>query len=739
MPTNLWDFLPGAMPPHTANVIPFRDGCNWTVIQIPAWITCQDVLSCIDCAFIWSLFNFTDPSIVWDPTQCALAVDSHRVNDIIAISFDCNTLDLIVWTSNMAHTVNLGCILNWVYFTFTDWSGSQIVHNLDVVTLNGRDGLGFWLGNWGLNVSLPNPRTNWQVLTWSDTLNSAYRANPIDVCCDRVYSCMEPIIASLQNQINILAGQLCPCGTGGSASLIDIYDEGALVQANVQQINFIGSCINAVWNNTTHQADVTVDILSTFDCNTNLLNICGTSLDLSCLRTEINVYDEWSLVQSDISGLNFVGDCISAAYNAMTQHIDVTLSIAPAFDCSTGILTICWSSVSLACLSANPIIIENTVFVTKNGNDGTGLIERLDKPFLTITAAISAAVNATKPMTVMVYPGTYAENMVLKNAIDVHLMKWMILQWQIQINDNSLVANVTWDGDILMSTGASVKEVAVMYWIGVHDTTVKISIDKIIAPVTTSGVLSVVIYNDEHVLPSYGNKLWFQSKNIIVWDGNIANSLDCTLIHMVSEDKFDIQLGVVEVANYLGMFNMFESKDPHLLYFHHSYLQETPAIKAVPNTWAKQIFSTNLSRGLSNIYLDNIYIDLPINSFNSGLYDNAFIYSPWNQNSKMVCNDCLWILNGFVSVSWVEKVFSFGSKDEVNFLGNSQFLCGPSYAYSLYTATTSPIYNAAGRVYANKPYILAGMWFRQTNGTSVNHVNIDGASTSMPLRHPGAF
>lgn len=39
----------------------------------------------------------------------------------------------------------------------------------------------------------------------------------------------------------------------------------------------------------------------------------------------------------------------------------------------------------------NSILIANTVFVNKYGNDATGLVERFDKPFLTITAAVTAA------------------------------------------------------------------------------------------------------------------------------------------------------------------------------------------------------------------------------------------------------------------------------------------------------------------------------------------------------------
>ena len=35
-------------------------------------------------------------------------------------------------------------------------------------------------------------------------------------------------------------------------------------------------------------------------------------------------------------------------------------------------------------------LVANTIFVSKSGNDSTGLVERMDKPFLTISAAITA-------------------------------------------------------------------------------------------------------------------------------------------------------------------------------------------------------------------------------------------------------------------------------------------------------------------------------------------------------------
>jgi hypothetical protein len=45
------------------------------------------------------------------------------------------------------------------------------------------------------------------------------------------------------------------------------------------------------------------------------------------------------------------------------------------------------------------LVVNNTVFVMKNGSDSTGLVQRLDKPFLTIAAARAAALKREKKAT----------------------------------------------------------------------------------------------------------------------------------------------------------------------------------------------------------------------------------------------------------------------------------------------------------------------------------------------------
>ena len=68
----------------------------------------------------------------------------------------------------------------------------------------------------------------------------------------------------------------------------------------------------------------------------------------------VNIYDEWQIVYNNINNINFTGDCISAAYNPSTWHVDVMFS--PVLNWSgcdwdnPYILSLCWASVDLSCL-----------------------------------------------------------------------------------------------------------------------------------------------------------------------------------------------------------------------------------------------------------------------------------------------------------------------------------------------------------------------------------------------------
>lgn len=72
------------------------------------------------------------------------------------------------------------------------------------------------------------------------------------------------------------------------------------------------------------------------------------------------------------------------------------------------------------------LTIKNTAFVSKNGNDSTALVERLDKPYATIQSAINAIAAAYPSRTVtdrkqvIVFAGYYTEDVAMKQFVDVH-------------------------------------------------------------------------------------------------------------------------------------------------------------------------------------------------------------------------------------------------------------------------------------------------------------------------------
>lgn len=77
--------------------------------------------------------------------------------------------------------------------------------------------------------------------------------------------------------------------------------------------------------------------------------------------------------------------------------------------------------------SLTQLVVNNTVFVMKNGSDSTGLVERMDKPFLTIGAARTAALAYFTSRTqndrvrIVVESGKYDESIFVDDFIDYDL------------------------------------------------------------------------------------------------------------------------------------------------------------------------------------------------------------------------------------------------------------------------------------------------------------------------------
>ena len=125
----------------------------------------------------------------------------------------------------------------------------------------------------------------------------------------------------------------------------------------------------------------------------------------------------------------------------------VPLSTVPSYYVRVNSAGTAWEYVAVSSIVGN-ITINRTVFVAKNGSDSTGLAERLDKPFLTLAAARTAAValspTSTNRVLIKVFSGTYLEGIVLYDYIDWDLSN-AILDLQAgslaTIDDNTVVCN----------------------------------------------------------------------------------------------------------------------------------------------------------------------------------------------------------------------------------------------------------------------------------------------------------
>ena len=102
---------------------------------------------------------------------------------------------------------------------------------------------------------------------------------------------------------------------------------------------------------------------------------------------------------------------------------------------------------SITTITINAPVIANTVYVMKSGNDSTGLVQRFDKPFLTIAAARAAALVAFTSRTVnsrvkiIVESGNYLEGIIIDNFIDYDLGNSVISPLNASPNTQSCIAD----------------------------------------------------------------------------------------------------------------------------------------------------------------------------------------------------------------------------------------------------------------------------------------------------------
>jgi hypothetical protein len=200
---------------------------------------------------------------------------------------------------------------------------------------------------------------------------------------------------------------------------------------------------------------------------------------------------------------------------------------------------------------ASAIKVANTVYVMKNGNDATGLIERFDKPFLTIAAARTAAIagftpSATNRILISVLSGNYAESIILSNFIDYDLADCVISQTTpgALITDNGVaVDSIVYGKANLYSNVVAGTTVGITIGFGskvsiyMNDLTMY-SASTTIAGVTSSGTLNL-----------YANNIYCESFG----SGNVSGVLGLGFLSAFLNDVTVKNVnGVLECVNSWG-------------------------------------------------------------------------------------------------------------------------------------------------------------------------------------------
>ena len=699
---SLMDLISSCPAELEAGSIIVFDWCNRVLQQIPTWITCEDVLACIDCS--WFLDNIISFSwgIIVDQNACRVWLDMGYINQNITASINCLTWLLTIGTT----TIDLSCIADMFSYTFTDGLNTYTINNWDAIFVQGLHGLQMIIGTNIIQVDLPSWWTSGQVLTWDATHSVGYWANSIDICCDQIQACMNPIINSLQHQINIIAQQLCPCWNGGEWaynlvvwSLYNFWAEdpcvlaplSTLIHSQVMNLNFqcvdtqgnpvCCSCFYASYDSVADDWVVDVNLClnlertwcnsgNRFDFEPYILSLCGSQVDLSCLAP-VPVTVRWQ-------------DAIADPYTINTYNINF-------WDCFllSNSSIVGWVKVDInpACI-LNTLIVDNTVFVMKNWNDSTGLVERFDKPFLTVQAAIDAASASWRYMNVIVYSGIYNETIYLKNNVDVYFHKWTSII-AIAVFANGVVSKVTGHVNIL-----PVYNEWAWFWtaIFIHHNNCEIEVDADKINASTDSELIFLIINISE-WSKLRTRIWSIETNAsLSW---IVTLLRC-------------EWGGASIDAITGVWNVlcpkvrFYTCQNHAeIYWHNSSVvrQDDSNILAYENK------TYNVSR----TYIQNIFIK-------GQRYGSGLDHGRFSSISGSIINVNNFVMDLRPKESTGFKSVIFVSQDEtstVNFYNMNQIRANSSRAACTNSLTNTQI-NVYGRLLSDTA--INGIWYGIFNG-----------------------
>lgn len=553
-------------------------------------VDCEDIQNCIDCEYILSQLQFGPGFIVggWE-MPCLIGLDPSYINTVVTAEFNCETGMLTIGNNT---PIDLSCIADFRGFTFMDGLNNYTVANGDMIFVQWLHGMQCVVGNQLIQVDLPSGATNSQVLTWSTVNNAAYRANPLEICCDQIMDCVQPHIDGLQAQINTLSTLLCPCGWETPVYALSVADDGAVVDIHTQILDFVGDC---------------------WVLNVPLAWHVEVSLDPSCL----------------------------------------------------------WGGGSLTA--------RNTVYVMKNGSDLTGHVERFDLPFLTIQAAITAAVNAGWRMTVIVHPWYYQEMVELKNTVDVECMEWVQVQ-QVYVKDSQIVSRFR--GRALIKGEKNVTR-WVMIDSNAQRSQIEVEADKI--ECTATDDTYVFIRNE-----------WPMSrlKVRVGWlSCNADNKWTLIFYQRWDSSSTDAVTWIYnEPVNTHVCYNIDQGWE---LYRHHS------SVIRNDNTvlWIDSCRNTNRS---SKVYMDNIFI----RSWIAGGADWQMLFRcEWGSTSKTIFNDVIIDLRrDLVSQSTKNFIIYSFDRSVVNFYGLTQIVAHKDvFDYALTGNYSDKVCNIFGRLLTNDP------------------------------------
>lgn len=352
---DLIDKLPNPIP---ANAVPYFDGCNWTLITMPASTDCADLLACIDCPFIMSFFSSPNNSIIFnDMGVCgAFDVNPNWINTNITSTWVGSTLTI----GTTAHDLST-IFTNNVYRDLLDGiSPAWRISNTDTLQISGLDGMRFFMdmdptsatyqmlvvglptnsivpdpNNQG--APIPGTRQHGQVLTWDAINGYAYRDN--NQCCAQTLWLDEATetlhisgtnsvwLGVLNNQqLSYTENLLCISQPNGGSQCIDISE------TNNHHLAVYPSTANHYMLDILNSNNISQGMVSLEHMNNQTL-----SYDQVAAPNTLNISQPGGGVQSVVLNrvnnhhLTIVGDQLSL-WNSINELMStVTL---PTFDCA---------------------------------------------------------------------------------------------------------------------------------------------------------------------------------------------------------------------------------------------------------------------------------------------------------------------------------------------------------------------------------------------------------------------